>query len=86
MSIDWQSLSAETQAAIARNAVAEVAIIIAEEAQLFAGSLRNGLAAGLAGPDALLAFAARVRALARQPSGSALGMAAVNITTGFATP
>lgn len=63
MPLEWNQLSGAVQAVIARAAIVEVSMAIAEDAQLFAGTVRQ-MGESLRAEDALIAFAARMRVTA----------------------
>ena len=57
----WQALADDQQAALAQQAMRRAALILAEQAELFAAQFSGGVLQDRGAPDALKLFAALVR-------------------------
>jgi hypothetical protein len=58
---EWQALPDYLQAALAREAMRRAALILADQAELFAAQFQAGVLLDRGGPDALTLFATLVR-------------------------
>ena len=66
----WQTLPEEQQLALAQHAMRQAALILAEQAELFASQFALGAVADRGGAESLRLFAALVRATAADQFGA----------------